>query len=428
MESQQKTSDTSVPGKIYKNRFLIVTSMAAMLALYFLRSFTYQVIVYDSSTEREHEASDYMDASDSAKSSTSDVIHDVTNANNKEHETTTIISTTISENSDTITSTDVIVSDDSESETSIPLSGETRIIYNENVLYQFIKNIHTNHLLTPPGEKCRQRKLGALIVGVAKSGTRELLDFLSMHPGVVIYRKNGHYQMGTQKFKKHTANETLAKMMPCSYSNQIGVAKADAYFAKDWMAKRLYELNPRMKIIAILREPISRLISHIMYIYFIKHRHNNISYSQIMKDLDINAKLREALENENSSAFDKFRLSEYDTSLKYYQDVFPRDQILIVNADDFKSNPAAVIDKVASYLGLKDFSAEDYFVYNKYKHFYCVRNPDTDEEMACYADNRGHADPVIIQDDIKQELITRFAPHTKRFYKLLGEKYDWKYQ
>lgn len=304
-------------------------------------------------------------------------------------------------------------------------------VYDEDVLYQNVKSIHDAHFVKPENETCQQRYPGAYIVGVGKSGTRELTDFLAMHPQILIFRtKNKGYQFGKNVFLNNLTLKAIPRRMPCTFSNQLGLVKADKFFTDANMPKLLKAMNQDLKVIVIVREPISRYISHLTFEHFMKHKSRQNPYGSFnvivkrMRDI-------EHIIRKTNGELDKtktFNMSLYDESFERYQKVFSSDQILIIEANEFKNNPVSVFYRVVAFLGLEHFPAENYFVYNEDKKFYCVRVCAADNKMACYGEYRGKKSPVRLEPNTKELLREYFKPHNDHFFELIGRRFDWQYE
>lgn len=49
--------------------------------------------------------------------------------------------------------------------------------------------------------------------------------------------------------------------MPFTTKDQLTIEKSPAYFVSKQVPKRVYDLNPKMKLILVVRNPITRAIS-----------------------------------------------------------------------------------------------------------------------------------------------------------------------
>ena len=58
--------------------------------------------------------------------------------------------------------------------------------------------------------------------------------------------------------------------MPLTYKNQITLEKSPGYSRRPDVAKRVYEWNPNVKMILIIRDPVRRAISNYAHYLSIK--------------------------------------------------------------------------------------------------------------------------------------------------------------
>ena len=112
---------------------------------------------------------------------------------------------------------------------------------------------------------CRHRLPGCLIIGVFKAGTRELIDFLSMHPDIVIKRYPIYEISFFSSGKWSRGFEWYRKQMPLSMGHQITIEKSPDYFTNEQAPKRIWQMNPYVKLILIVRDPVERAISHFTF-------------------------------------------------------------------------------------------------------------------------------------------------------------------
>lgn len=103
----------------------------------------------------------------------------------------------------------------------------------------------------------RRRLPKAIIAGVKKGGTRALLAYLRLHPQVRSVGPEPHF------FDRHYARgvEWYRNQMPLSAANQITIEKTPSYFVTKNVPERIFKLNPQMKILIVLRDPVTRAIS-----------------------------------------------------------------------------------------------------------------------------------------------------------------------
>lgn len=286
-------------------------------------------------------------------------------------------------------------------------------IYNETALFSVIqKHRRDSGYMPPHNETCKKRVPKCIILGVKKSGTRELIDFMSLHPNIVIKRNPYEFGYFAQRYYRNNSagTEWYRKQMPCSFSDQITVTKYAWYFSNPLAAKRMYSFDKAMKLIVLVREPVERLISGLTFKFGNRLKVPSIERHLLLKNGDINKNHEEV------------NLSSYDIAIMNYLKYFKLKQILIIELEEFKSNPHQVLQRVESFLGLQHIISAESFVYNPDKHFYCVRNH---EKVYCYGSNRGRQEQPKLSDNIRKKLNMYFRSHNENFFNITGKRYDW---
>ncbi|GFN81464.1 sulfotransferase [Plakobranchus ocellatus] len=103
----------------------------------------------------------------------------------------------------------------------------------------------------------RRRFPTAIVIGARKAGTRAILRFIGLHPDVVTSRRETHffdreYDQGLEWYRQQ---------MPKSLPSQMTIEKTPNYLV-DWdTPQRVYNFNASIKLILIVRNPISRTVS-----------------------------------------------------------------------------------------------------------------------------------------------------------------------
>ena len=282
----------------------------------------------------------------------------------------------------------------------------------DEILRQSIEAIHQRNFVKPPNETCVKRLPKAIVIGVQKCGTRELVDFIHLHPHIQIYFGAKIYEMHYFSSQYKNGIEWLKEQMPCSYSNQITVMKDAAYFHTESVPERIQKFNESINLILIVREPIARAYSS--YSFFSRKSSHGKTFSDnvITERNEVNKQVRHV------------KNSVYDSSMKHWLKYFNLSQILIIESNEFKLNPVSVLNKIEQFLGIGHYITSDMFKHNSDKGFYCIKSNLTSTGMACFASNRGRA-----QENIPQETMAilnkYFKRRNKQFFKLIGRSFDW---
>lgn len=104
-----------------------------------------------------------------------------------------------------------------------------------------------------------QRLPHSIIIGARKCGTRALLEFLGIHSRVQIARDEVHFFDEDNKYS--LGLEWYRRQMPFSSADQVTIEKTPAYFVTDPAAQRIRAMNSSIKLIVIIRDPVTRLVS-----------------------------------------------------------------------------------------------------------------------------------------------------------------------
>ena len=144
------------------------------------------------------------------------------------------------------------------------------------------------------------------------------------------------------------------------YKNQIVVEKAADYLGSIEAPKRVYEFNKTMKLILILRSPVKRAISH-----FTHGLHSKEANFDPNKYDEVSKTFEKRVLHDNGDVDDKstflIKLGMYVIHYKRWLEYFPKEQILILNGENFVLNPYEEVKKVEGFLNLKNFFQKNHF-------------------------------------------------------------------
>jgi len=243
-----------------------------------------------------------------------------------------------------------------------------------------------------------------LIIGAKKCGTTSLYSYLTQHPGVAPARNKEIYFFDSSKnfnqglrWYRAFFPTALAKF----YAQQIrrqpfltGEASPE-YILHPKAPKRIFQAIPRVKLLAILRNPIDRAYSH--YQHHLRSARENLSFEgAIEREL--------AKQRADAAYFDKDQCylagGVYVEQLKAWKKYFPPEQMLVVANEALDENPSPTVAPVFAFLNLPPFELKTYKKLNAFPY------PD----MAP-ATRRG--------------LIEYFKPHNQRLYKFLDRDFNW---
>ena len=269
---------------------------------------------------------------------------------------------------------------------------------------------------------CIKRLPNCLIIGAEKGGTYALLKFLSAHPQVVrntaydeLYFFDRYYSKGIEWYRNK---------MPYSFPGQIVLEKTPSYFIRREVPARVFRMNPNIRLLLVIRNPVHRSISD--YAMKKEMRHG------FMKDF---AKfvIHPSGTFEPSSSFIQHSL--YDYYLEYWLKFFKLEQIHIIDGDSFSKYPVKALRGLETFLNIDHYFTEEIFVYNSTKGFYCLKESKkrgmikTHDRsgpvgLDCLKETKGRKHPAVSSVIIKK-MKRYFRPHNEHFYNLTGKYYNW---
>lgn len=114
-------------------------------------------------------------------------------------------------------------------------------------------------------------------------------------------------------------------------------------------------------------------------------------------------------------------ISTYHTFVLQWLEVFPREQILIVNGDRLIEDPVSEVQKIESFLGLESKIKKENFYFNQTKGFYCLK---ANSSVRCLHESKGRKHPRV-NSSVVSKLRKYFNDHNQKLYDLIGEDLGW---
>lgn len=197
-------------------------------------------------------------------------------------------------------------------------------------------------------------RVNTLIIGAGRSGTTSLWSFMKEHDDVCFsfikevpyFSLKEHYSKGEPYYHGFFRSCGDARVF----------ASSDTYLLMDHEAiSRVYDYNPDMRIIVMLREPASRAYSS--YNYSLNAGHHK-AYSSFLDSLEAERDIVQEPDIIRRNNLGHFYGSLYHKHLSQWAKVFPREQILLVKTSDLKDHPERFTGDLCAFLNLKPFVGE----------------------------------------------------------------------
>lgn len=257
-------------------------------------------------------------------------------------------------------------------------------------------------------EQSARRFPRAIIIGVRKGGTRALIDMLALHPKISAARPEVHYFDNEDNFDKGV--QWYIDQMPPTKPDHITIEKSPSYFVTPHVPERMSMVSRNLKLVLIVRDPVTRLIS---------------DYAQLFAKDKRKYKLEEKVFNATGHvniAWVPVVCSMYDVHITRWLSYFKRELIHVVDGDKFIKHPFSELSKLETYLGLEPFFQSDMFVFNRTKGFYCWTK--NGEHHVCLGNEKGRPHPLVSQETIFK-LKEFYKPHNQQFYAFTGMSWEW---
>lgn len=188
-----------------------------------------------------------------------------------------------------------------------------------------------------------------IVIGVAKAGTTSLYRYLDQHPEIYMCPEKGTNFFGYEDarawtwheegeppllrhFRVHTFAEYEAAFAGATDELAVGEVSPQ-YFRCPTAARRIHERIPGAKLVANLRNPADRAFSG----FLMRTRRGEV-VGDVYKELTPDA----------SHVKEGF----YFERMKRYFDAFPREQIRTYLFEDFRRDPAAIVQDLCGFLGV----------------------------------------------------------------------------
>jgi hypothetical protein len=245
-----------------------------------------------------------------------------------------------------------------------------------------------------------------LIIGAQKGGTTSLFNYLVRHPDVLaplgkeIHYFDLHYERGVRWYRGH---------FPYSRRLRDGALTLDAspyYLVHPQVPRRAFELLPQVKLIALLRNPVDRALSH--YQHEVRGGRETLSFAEALdREAERLAGEEERLRRDpgyysyNHHRYSYTLRGRYLEQLRRWAEHFPRAQLLVIQSERLFRDPGSVTAEVHRFLGLRPHRLE------RYKPFL----------QGTYGRD--------IAPELRKRLADYFAPCNAELYRWLGTEFDW---
>lgn len=201
--------------------------------------------------------------------------------------------------------------------------------------------------------KGENKEVGFLVGGVQKGGTTALDSYLRSHPEVCLAQVKEVHFFDNEFVFRFPSFVRDAWYQSHFHGCEPTMRKGEATPIYIWWhdaIKRIYNYNPKMKLVFVFRDPVSRAYSH--WNMEIQRGNEVRPFSEV---------IREPFCKDTGANHDQHRIFSYVDRGFYHQqiknvyDFFRKDQVLCLKQEDLQEFPSITLGAVARHIGIAPF-------------------------------------------------------------------------
>ena len=243
---------------------------------------------------------------------------------------------------------------------------------------------------------------GFLILGAQKAGTTALYAYLRWHPAITgpawkeVSYFDRHYRRGVHWYRGH---------FPLRPGERLVGEASPGYLFHPLAPERVRATVPDAKLIALLRDPVDRALSH--YHHEVALGREPLTFEQAIEAEPERTRGEEERLAREPGYFSHARWDyaylargRYAEQLDRWLAAFPAEQLLVVATDDLREAPRETYARVLAHLGAPEHELGDY--------------------PRVFARDYGE-----MSAEARARLGEYFAEPNRRLYELLGRDLGW---
>jgi len=238
-----------------------------------------------------------------------------------------------------------------------------------------------------------------IIIGAQRCGTTSIYNYITTHPKIApastkeLHFFDVNFSKGLDWYKSQFSHDKVT-------------GEASPYYIfHPHCPKRIFEIIPTVKIIAILRNPIDRAYSH--YWHEVRLGKEKLSFEKAIESE--NARLEGEVEKMmkddtyysfNHQHFSYLARGRYIEQIKKWYNLFEKKQILVLSSEEFFLNPNQSLNLVCDFLDLPYYEPQEFKIFHK------GDNPQMENKMSTF-------------------LSEYFKEYNQKLFNYLGRYFDW---
>lgn len=267
---------------------------------------------------------------------------------------------------------------------------------------------------------------GAMVIGTQKGGTTALSHYLALHPGVVASRqKEIHFFNQDERFLRGPAfYHSYFESRTPARRQLLSLDITPAYLAAASVtAGRIHDYDPAMRLVAVLRDPVTRAFSAWqMYRQYFRRNPQwfaGWADSSVLDGYPRGCRARrsgfgasfladvqeeiEVLEQGELIEMSVIYQGFYARHLTQFFQYFPASQMLVLGSEAMKAETRHHLQQLEEYLGLAPYDWRD-------------------EQIKPHFEG-GYSEPM--PDEAGRLLADYYKPHNQALFALLDREFHW---
>ena len=241
-----------------------------------------------------------------------------------------------------------------------------------------------------------------IIIGTQKGGTSSLYSYLGQHSQVELPTQKEIHFFDLKYIK---GIEWYKDQFPSIDNNKVTGEASPYYIFHPFVAKRVYNHLPKIKLIVMLRNPIDRAYSN--YMMQIDKKIEPLTFELAIEEEDkrLEGEIEKMLSTPNYNSFNLQKYSyikrgEYYSQIKNWLKYFNLEQFHFIKSEDFFNDPTKELFEVHDFLDIKQEKPISLKPVNTNE--YQQMNPKTRKNLSLY-----------------------FAEESQKLSQLIGNNFNW---
>lgn len=197
------------------------------------------------------------------------------------------------------------------------------------------------------------RRPNLFIVGAPKCGTTALHFYLSQHPDVCMSEPKEPNYFGSLVEPFPKSDEQYLEYCFSHWQDEPVAGEATPwYLACPHAASRIYQFNPKAKIVIMLRNPVDMMHSlHSEFFFAGSEQEDDFVKALDLEERRLNGEMiKTTSKPPYKLAYRK--MANYVEQVRRYLSVFPPEQVLIILQEDMHADTAVVYRQVLEFIGV----------------------------------------------------------------------------